>query len=296
MSTTYHSQYWAHALTLRGSGGDIESLSRSIANARVDLNPHQIDAALFALRSPLSNGAIFADEVGLGKTIEAGIVLAQKWAERRRRILVIVPAMLRKQWQQELEEKFYLSSMVLDTKVANRLQKNGSANPFEHVGRFVILAEPLADGEIGRAFAHGVCPVKINVEDESHTFADIEDAQTHYLKSGTSGAAQILWAESGTGEVWAIVRLGVPSVGTHENPKVLGGSGETADIEEWDVDNQETGYDGVQFKALRLYWSGNSGDPVYQFVRTPTYDSIGRLVAVSAEVRSVAFDTGPCEV
>ncbi|MCK4625175.1 MAG: hypothetical protein KAV00_07690 [Phycisphaerae bacterium] len=166
----------------------------------------------------------------------------------------------------------------------------------EHVGRFVILAEPLADGEIGRAFAHGVCPVKVNVEDEAHAYADIEDAQAQYLKSGTSGAAQILWAESGTGEVWAVVRLGVPSIGTHENPKVLAGSGETADTEEWDVDNQETGYDGVEFKALRLYWSGNSGDPVYQFIRTPTYDSIGRLVAVSAEVRSVAFNTGPCEV
>ncbi len=69
MSTAYHSQYWAHALSLLGSGGNIESLSRSIANARVDLNPHQIDAALFALRSPLSNGTVFADDVGLGKTI-----------------------------------------------------------------------------------------------------------------------------------------------------------------------------------------------------------------------------------
>jgi len=83
-------------LSLQGSGGNIESLSRSIANARVDFNPHQIDAALFAHRLPLSNGAIFADEVGLGKTIEAGIVLAQRWAERRRRILIIVPAMLQK--------------------------------------------------------------------------------------------------------------------------------------------------------------------------------------------------------
>jgi hypothetical protein len=71
MNTAYHSQYWAHALTLRGSAGDIAALSRSIANARVDLNPHQIDAALFALRSPFTNGAILADEVGLGKTVEA---------------------------------------------------------------------------------------------------------------------------------------------------------------------------------------------------------------------------------
>ncbi|MBI4580553.1 MAG: hypothetical protein HY718_12675, partial [Planctomycetes bacterium] len=70
--TQYHSQYWAHALTLRGVAGSIETLSRSIANARVDLNPHQVDAALFAVRSPLSRGTILADEVGLGKTIEAG--------------------------------------------------------------------------------------------------------------------------------------------------------------------------------------------------------------------------------
>ncbi|MFA7233272.1 MAG: SNF2-related protein [Terrimicrobiaceae bacterium] len=63
-------------------------------DAQVDLNPHQIDAALFAFRSPLSKGAILADEVGLGKTIEAGILLSKKWAEQRRKLLVIVPAIL----------------------------------------------------------------------------------------------------------------------------------------------------------------------------------------------------------
>ena len=66
------------------------------------MKPHQVDAALFALQSPLAKGAILADEVGLGKTIEAGLVIAQRWAERRRRILPIVPASLRKQWLQEL--------------------------------------------------------------------------------------------------------------------------------------------------------------------------------------------------
>ena len=85
MSTPCHSQYWAHALTLKGPAGSLEGLSRSIANARVDLDPHQVDAALFAVRSPLSKGVILADEVGLGKTIEAGIVPAQRWAERPRR-------------------------------------------------------------------------------------------------------------------------------------------------------------------------------------------------------------------
>jgi SNF2 family DNA or RNA helicase len=70
----------------------------SLFDAAVDLNPHQIEAALFALKSPLSKGVILADEVGLGKTIEAGIVRCQFWAERKRRLLVICPASLRKQW------------------------------------------------------------------------------------------------------------------------------------------------------------------------------------------------------
>lgn len=98
--------------------------------ARVDLNPHQIDAALFAFRSPLSKGAILADEVGLGKTIEAGIVLAQKWAERKRAICIITPASLRSQWQQELWEKFSLPSVILDKQLFETVQNAGHPNPF----------------------------------------------------------------------------------------------------------------------------------------------------------------------
>src|SRR5512143_3628428 len=104
MSTPFHAKYWAHALLLAHPRDGVEALSRSMGNARVDLNPHQVDAALFALRSPIARGVLLADEVGLGKTIEAGLVLAQKWSERRRRILLVVPATLRKQWQIELEE------------------------------------------------------------------------------------------------------------------------------------------------------------------------------------------------
>lgn len=102
--TAFHAKYFAHELTKRCPSDSIGKLAASLADAQVDLNPHQIDAALFAFRSPLSKGAILADEVGLGKTIEAGILLSQKWAERRRRLLVIVPANLRKQWSQELAD------------------------------------------------------------------------------------------------------------------------------------------------------------------------------------------------
>ncbi len=138
--TPYHCQYWANALVLKDATGSIESVTRSIASARVDLNPHQVDASLFALRSPLSKGAVFADEVGLGKTIEAGIVIAQRWAERRRRVLLIVPAILRKQWQQELDDKFYLPSVILEFRLYKRLQHNGSPLPFEQSNRIVICS------------------------------------------------------------------------------------------------------------------------------------------------------------
>ena len=90
--TEFQSKYWATQLSLKGPPGSIVQLSNSISNSRVDLNPYQVDAALFAVRSPLSKGVVLADEVGLGKMIEAGLVLSQRWAERRRRILIIVPA------------------------------------------------------------------------------------------------------------------------------------------------------------------------------------------------------------
>jgi SNF2-related domain/Helicase conserved C-terminal domain len=113
--TAYHAKYFAHDLTRRAATG-LDRLSMSLFDAAVDLNPHQIEAALFALESPLSKGVLLADEVGLGKTIEAGIVLCQFWAERKRRLLVICPASLRKQWALELSEKFNLPSRVLDAK------------------------------------------------------------------------------------------------------------------------------------------------------------------------------------
>ncbi len=124
--TAYHSKFFAYDLTRRASSG-LDRLSMSLFDAAVDLNPHQIEAALFALESPLAKGALLADEVGLGKTIEAGIVLCQLWAERKRRLLVICPASLRKQWALELAEKFNLPSRVLDAKTYKDEQRLGRA-------------------------------------------------------------------------------------------------------------------------------------------------------------------------
>ncbi|MGD8388787.1 MAG: SNF2-related protein, partial [Desulfobacteraceae bacterium] len=129
MITDYHARYFAHELSRVGGTG-VDRIGRALFDACVDLNPHQIEAALFALRSPISKGVLLADEVGLGKTIEAGLVLCQYWAERKRNMLVVVPASLRKQWALELSEKFNLPYIVLDAKTYKEQQKRGIPNPF----------------------------------------------------------------------------------------------------------------------------------------------------------------------
>ena len=140
MPNAYLAKYYAHQLTKRSAADTVEKLANSLADARVDLNPHQIDAALFAFHSPLSKGAILADEVGLGKTIEAGILLAQKWAERKRKLLIIVPASLRKQWSQELSDKFFLPSAILEAKTFNSFIKAGNLNPFDQRDEAIVIA------------------------------------------------------------------------------------------------------------------------------------------------------------
>lgn len=128
--TQYQSQYYAWLLTRRAASDSVESLASTLVDSQVDLNPHQVEAALFACTNPLSRGVILADEVGLGKTIEAGLVISQRWAERRRRLLIIVPANLRKQWHQELQDKFNLQSLILEAKNYNTIRKQENQNPF----------------------------------------------------------------------------------------------------------------------------------------------------------------------
>ena len=137
--TAYQASYYAHDLTRLGEIGQIDRLSMTLFDSKVDLNPHQVEAALFAISNPLQKGVILADEVGLGKTIEAGLVLCQKWAERQRKLIVVVPAHIRKQWQSELIEKFNLPSIVIDRKVWNSLRKEGFQNPFD-CNKIVIIS------------------------------------------------------------------------------------------------------------------------------------------------------------
>lgn len=135
----YQACYYAHELTRLGAVGELDRLSTTLFDSKVDLNPHQVDAALFAISNPLQTGVVLADEVGLGKTIEAGLVLCQKWAERKRKLIVVAPAHIRKQWQTELSDKFNLPAMVMDRRVWGILRKEGHPNPFD-CGKIVVIS------------------------------------------------------------------------------------------------------------------------------------------------------------
>jgi SNF2 family DNA or RNA helicase len=180
-TTDFHAKYYAHAILRRSSSSSVDKLSRSILDATVDLNPHQIEAALFAFRSPLSRGAILADEVGLGKTIEAGLIISQLWAERRRKILIITPPTLCKQWSQELADKFFLPSEIFDSRVAAARQKAGQINPFDGSGQIIICSYYFA-----RANEHSVrsTPWDLVVIDEAHRLRNV-------IKSGNKIAKAI---------------------------------------------------------------------------------------------------------
>jgi ERCC4-related helicase len=169
MITPYHAKLYAHELSKRHSVADAEKLAGTLFDAQVDLNPHQVEAALFAFKSPLSKGAILADEVGLGKTIEAGLVLSQKWTEGRRRILIIGPANLRKQWAQELDEKFFLPTLILEAKNYNKMVKDGVRRPFEH-GAIVICSFQFAARHDEDLM---VTPWDLVVIDEAHRLRNV---------------------------------------------------------------------------------------------------------------------------
>lgn len=169
MLTDYHAKYFAYELTRRCPSDSVERIASTLMDSQVDLNPHQVDAALFAFRSPLSKGALLADEVGLGKTIEAGIVLAQKWAERKRKILLVLPSSLRKQWYQELQDKFYLPSRILESGSFNKAVKQGAANPFD-CDEIVICSYPFARNKA--EFLRKV-PWDLVVMDEAHRLRNV---------------------------------------------------------------------------------------------------------------------------
>lgn len=167
----YHRKILAHELTLKRPSHELKKLTQSLAASTVDLNPHQIDAALFAFNSPLSRGALLCDEVGLGKTIEAGLILSQLWSEGRRKIIIVVPASLRKQWQNELIDKFDIPSVIVDGLEYRNSKKEGLYNPFDRENQIVLVSIPFAFSK--RVEIKAVKNWDVVIIDEAHRLRNV---------------------------------------------------------------------------------------------------------------------------
>ena len=190
--TSYQDRYFAEQLLLKRPQSSYDSLASAMSGVKVDLNPHQVDAALFAMQSPLSSGVLMADEVGLGKTIEAGLVLAQYWAERKRNILLIVPAALRTQWRSELSEKFYIDSLILESSNFNKMRKEGCLNPFDAKNQVVICSYNFAANK--DSFVHAM-PWDLVVLDEAHRLRNVykpQNVTANKLKNALKGRKKLL--------------------------------------------------------------------------------------------------------
>lgn len=171
----FHQLLFAHELTLKRASSDMRKIEAPLSTAMVDLNPHQVDAGLFAFKGPMSRGAILCDEVGLGKTIEAGLVICQLWAEGKRKIIIVVPASIRKQWQNEMIEKFGIPCVIVDGFEYRQARKNGLTNPFDR-DEVVIVSITFAANKASDISAVGrwhLC-----VTDEAHRLRNV------YKKTG----------------------------------------------------------------------------------------------------------------
>ncbi len=184
--TPFHQLVAAETLTARGGSGPAR-LVPALAHASLDLNPHQVEAAAFALGALSTGGAVLADEVGLGKTIEAGLVLAQLASEGRDRAVVLVPASIRNQWRDELRSRFGLDAEVLDGERARTLR----GNPFDRPG--VVIAShafaALRADELARV------PWDVAVIDEAHRLRNAwrRDHRTgHVLRRALRRAPKLL--------------------------------------------------------------------------------------------------------
>lgn len=168
----------------------------------------------------------------------------------------------------------------------------------DHVGKFAILLEPLADGQVGMACVAGVCQVKV---DGTGDYADIKDGETSYLKAGSSGLARVLWRAAGAGEQWAVVRLGGgdSAMSAPANVKTIHAATFDAEalatVEQtaWEYDkwlaNNESSYpfyfdgshvryDGYKdWEVVRVVYSASGGKTLWAYYREVTYLPDGRV-------------------
>ncbi|MBZ4417712.1 SNF2-related protein [Myxococcus sp. RHSTA-1-4] len=183
--TPFHERLLAEELLAR-SGDTQQRLAGALSEAKVDLNPHQVEGAMFALDALSRGGCMLGDEVGLGKTIEAGLVIAQLMAEGKNRILILAPATLRAQWNSELREKFDLDSVMVDGRTV-RATGNCFDQPFP-----VICSHPFAANKAALA---AEIPWDVVVIDEAHRLRNAHrpnNKMGQALKAALAGRPKLL--------------------------------------------------------------------------------------------------------
>lgn len=109
------------------------------SESHIDPNPHQINAFCAAIDAMKTGGMVLADEVGLGKTIEAGLVLRYMLESGAKKVLIALPVSLRKQWELELEDKFDLSSVILDRLTVEHDAKNWHRKLADRQGVMIVI-------------------------------------------------------------------------------------------------------------------------------------------------------------
>ena len=184
----FHQRILAEQLTIKRSAGGLERVAPALAEACVDLNPHQLQAVTFALESLSTGGCILGDEVGLGKTVEAGLTLAQLIAEGRSRILILAPAPLRAQWRDEMWDKFGLTAECIDGPSA---RASGRFNPFDSPVP-IICSVPFM---CNRASEVRQIPWDLVIIDEAHRLRNAykrEHKTGRALREALSGVPKLL--------------------------------------------------------------------------------------------------------
>lgn len=172
-----------------------------------------------------------------------------------------------------------------------------------HQGKFVIARQGIAAGDIGPCTSFGEAVAQVDVTDEDHAYADVKVGDVTQLSSATSGGAQILWKESGTGTKWALIRIdGVQ--GTYAAPHDLTYTGEhqeaartdtytddDSDTVLWSRHTPPTDKDGVKVTVqLGAAYYHTGDEKLYAYVADMVFDSFGSLVKILEE-RRVEIDT-----
>jgi superfamily II DNA or RNA helicase len=178
---------WRHACRDLLTGALSEDTLRAAGRARIDLLPHQLEPAIAVIRGDGCR-LLLADDVGLGKTIQAGVTIAELRARgAAERILILTPAGLREQWAGELSERFDIQAAVVDYR---RVARRVSSLPY---GVNPWTTWPIAIASIDYVKRADVLPAVVScawdvvVVDEAHGLAN--DSDRHEAVAALAGRA-----------------------------------------------------------------------------------------------------------